>query len=298
MPPEMEPLLLARQEVELREETLEEVPCPLCGTEAPPAGGYAFPPHRVVRCPGCGLWYLTPRLTEAEMLRAYEEEEYFEGGDGPGYSSYLAQESTLRSTFRRFLARMAERGMTGGRLLEVGCAYGFFLDEARSFFSHRAGTDFSAAAAGKARQLADAVYLGGLDAVPEGEVFDCAVLIHVIEHIYDPVGLIRRLLTRLRPGGQVVLAAPDMGGFWRHLQGKKWPFFKMPEHVSYFSRPTLAALLRRAGCEAVAPLPYASFFTGDLIAEKLGRPLPAWLARRRFRLPATTVAAAGRKPTG
>lgn len=186
--------------------------------------------------------------------------------------------------------------MTGGRLLEVGCAYGFFLDEARGHFEWRSGTDYSEAAARRARSLADAVYLGGLGEIPAGERYDCAVLIHVIEHIYRPRELVAGLLERLRPGGWVVLAAPDMGSVWRLLMGRSWPFFKVPEHVTYFSRRSLAALLAAAGCRRVVPLPYASSFTGDLIGEKLGLRLPAWLARRRFRLPATTVACAGRKP--
>ena len=134
------------------------------------------------------------------MVDAYREAAYFEGGSGPGYSSYLAQESTLRRTFRRLLRTMQRLGMTGaaagagGRLLEVGCAYGFFLDEAKPYFRHRAGTEFSEAGAALARPCADHVYVGGLEAIPDGAhggQFDTIVLIHTIEHVYDPVKLLR-----------------------------------------------------------------------------------------------------------
>jgi len=94
------------------------------------------------------------------MHAHYVDDAYFEGGTA-GYSSYQAQESTLRPTFRRFLAELDRRGMTGGRLLEVGCAYGFFLDEARGHFAHRTGTDYSPAALEKASSRADHVILGG-----------------------------------------------------------------------------------------------------------------------------------------
>ena len=81
------------------------------------------------------------------MVAAYRDAAYFEGGAGPGYTNYLAQEPTLRRTFRRLLRSMQSHGMTGpssaggpaGRLLEIGSAYGFFLDEARPFFAYRAG---------------------------------------------------------------------------------------------------------------------------------------------------------------
>lgn len=293
MSPEMEPAALDPPPVA----ELEAAICPLCGAP-PPAGGrgYDFPPYRVAPCSACGLWFLSPRLAEAAMLGAYREESYFEGGEGPGYSSYLAQEATLRATFRRLLAAMRRRGMTGGRLLEVGCAYGFFLDEARPFFDFRAGTDFSGAAAERARRLADVVYLGGLAELPAEERYHAVALIHVIEHVYHPRVLLEELLHRLAPGGWLVLAAPDMGGFWRPLMGRRWPFFKVPEHVSYFSHRTLAALLTAAGCRRVERLPYASYFTGELVGEKLGLGLPAGLARLRLRLPATTACCAGQKP--
>lgn len=272
---------------------LEGAVCPLCQAPPPEPPRFSFPPYHVRRCPACDLWYLSPRLAEEAMLGAYREESYFEGGQGPGYSSYLAQETTLRATFRRFLQTLQARGIAGERLLEVGCAYGFFLDEARGFFGWRAGTDYSRAAAARAEQVADAVYVGGLESVPAGERFDCVVLIHVIEHIYHPRALLAELARLLRPGGWIVLACPDMGGFWRPLLGRRWPFFKVPEHVTYFTASTLARLLETAGCRRIERLPYASFFTAELMGEKLGLTLPGWLRQRRFRLPATTVACAG-----
>jgi SAM-dependent methyltransferase len=276
---------------------LENPDCPLCDTP-PPGGdpGYAFPPYGVVRCPGCGLWYLSPRLAEASMLDAYRADAYFAGLPGAGYSDYLAQEGTLRETFRRLLAAMAERGMTGGSLLEIGCAHGFFLDEARPYFARRVGTEYSPGTAARARAVADAVHLGGLAELPAGESFDCAALIHVLEHVYAPRELLVGLRERLRPGGFLLVACPDMGGFWRRLLGRRWPFFKVPEHVTYFDGGTLSHALEAAGFEAVSPIPYASLFTGELIGEKLGRRLPAPLARQAFRLPATTVARTARRP--
>lgn len=268
-------------------------PCPLCGArEDTPVR--AFDPFRVVRCGSCGLLFLNPRLHEDLMRAAYANEAYFEGG-GLGYSGYEAQERTLRRTFARFLSTLQSEGMTGGRLLELGCAYGYFLDEARGYFEERVGTDFSERAVARAVELADRVYLGGLDALPEGEAFDCVVMVHVIEHIYDPVGLLRSLTSRLRPGGAVVLATPDGGSFWRRLMGRRWPFYKPPEHVSFFDRRTLPRLLEAAGLQPVV-LPYPSFFPLHLIGEKLGIGVPGWARELTVPLPATTVAAAGCRP--
>ena len=116
-------------------DALEHPACPLCGSEERREDIYVFRPFAVARCQGCRLWYEYPRLAEPVMRASYADDAYFEGGEA-GYSSYQAQEATLRPTFRRFLRELSHRGMTGGRLLEVGCAYGFFLDEAKGYFDH------------------------------------------------------------------------------------------------------------------------------------------------------------------
>jgi 2-polyprenyl-3-methyl-5-hydroxy-6-metoxy-1,4-benzoquinol methylase len=273
---------------------LERPACPLCGGGERRESVYGFAPFAVARCRRCRLWYLCPRLAEPIMRRTYMDDGYFEGGEG-GYSSYQAQEPTLRPTFRRFLGELRRRGMTGGRLLEVGCAYGFFLDEARGFFTHRTGTDYSPAALEKAHGRADRLLLGGAGEVAAGELFDCIACIHVIEHIYDPAGFLRALAGHLRPGGWIVLATPDMGSLWRPLMRHRWPFFKIPEHVTFFDRRTLQELLRRSGLAEVQTLPYASVFSFALIGEKLQLRMPGFLEDRRLWLPATTIAAAGRK---
>lgn len=274
---------------------LERPDCPLCGGSARQDELYRFPPFAVARCRACRLWYLRPRLAEEAMRQKYEDDRYFEGGDA-GYRSYQAQERTLRSTFRSFLRTLAARGMTGGRLLEIGCAYGFFLEEAAGQFDERTGTDYSQAALVRARGRADRLLLGGTEALAPGELFDCVVALHVIEHIYDPIAFLRTLAGHLRPGGRIVLATPDMGGFWRPLLRYRWPFFKIPEHVTYFDRRTLVALLRRAGLEDCRSLPYRSAFSLALIGEKLGVAPPRALRDVEIWLPATTIAAAGRKP--
>lgn len=276
------------------ESLTEEVPCLLCGATELARGGHREGPYRPVRC-RCGFWYLSPRLREEAMAATYRDDRYFEG-EGLGYSSYLAQEPTLRRTFRRLLVELENRGMTGGSLLEVGCAYGIFLDEARGRFERREGTDFSEAAAARAREVADRVRLGGLEQLGPDDRFRVAACIHVIEHVYDPVAFVARLREHLEPGGWLVLATPDMGGFWRPLLGRRWPFYKMPEHVSYFDAASLRRLLEAGGYRDVRPLPYASYFALELVGEKLGLRLPRAVSRLHVRLPATTVAMAGRAP--
>lgn len=275
-------------------ENLEYTACPLCHSSKHEKV-YQFRPYAVVCCQSCGLYYLSPRLKETEMLKIYSNGNYFEGKE-VGYSCYKAQEDALRSTFRRLMINLKERNLTGGSLLEIGCGYGYLLEEARGFFSPRAGTELSQHAVEEARRRSDHVYKGSVDSIPADDRFDCIIATHIIEHVYQPKEFLERLNKHLKPGGRMVIATPDMGSFWRHLMGSRWPSFKIPEHVLYFDRKSLYNLLQQTGLKKISTLPYPHAFPLSLIAAKLHIPLPSTMGKSSLWLPATTIAMYGVAP--
>ncbi|PYJ61419.1 MAG: hypothetical protein DMF42_06435 [Verrucomicrobia bacterium] len=274
---------------------LEYPACPLCQSDR---RRFPFPlhgPYSVARCIECGFHYLYPRLIESAMQEAYRQSSYYEGGAcGYADTSYTAQESALRATFKRLLHNLAKRGLTGGDLLEVGCGYGYLLDEARSLFDRRVGTEFSAQGAEIARKTGAEVFVEGIEQVPAEPKFDCVIATQVIEHVYEPLTFVRQLANHTKPGGHVVIATPDIGGALRKAMGRRWPSFKAPEHVLYFDFRTLSALMHQAGLTNVRRLPYPHAFPLGLLTAKFGLTMPPLLARPKVWVPATTVAAYGR----
>jgi 2-polyprenyl-3-methyl-5-hydroxy-6-metoxy-1,4-benzoquinol methylase len=229
------------------------------------------------------------------MQEAYRQSSYYEGGScGYADTSYTAQEAALRATFKRLLNNLARRGLTGGDLLEIGCGYGYLLDEARSLFKRRVGTEFSPQAAEIACATGAEVFVGGIEQVPPDGKFDCVVATQVIEHVYEPLLFVKQLANHTNSGGYIVLATPDIGGVLRRAMGLRWPSFKTPEHVVYFDFRTLSALMHRAGLTDICRLPYPHAFPLGLIAAKFGLTVPPALARVKVWVPATTVAAYGR----
>jgi SAM-dependent methyltransferase len=278
---------------------LESPACPLCESERRQFPFRLHEPYRIARCMECGLHYLYPRLVESAMQQAYRESSYYEGGAcGYADTSYTAQEFALRATFKRLLYNLAKRGLTGGDLLEIGCGYGYLLDEARSFFERRVGTDFSPEGAEIARATGAEVFVGGIEQVPFEAKFDCVIGTQLIEHVYEPLSFVKSLAGHTKPGGHIILATPDIGGVLRKAMGERWPSFKIPEHVLYFDYGTLSSLMRRAGLNDVHRLPYPHAFPLGLIAAKFGFKLPPWGGRLNVWVPATTVAAYGRVSNG
>ena len=281
-------------------EGLEETDCPLCeGSTSRVAYCWPYPScYRVVRCESCGFYFLSPRPTEAAMLSVYQHNGYYDDAWKDGYEDYSRQETALRLTFRRLMKTLNRQGLTGGSLLEVGCGFGFLLDEARPWFNSRHGSDFSPKAVALAGPRADRVFLGGVAAISPELRYDVIIANQVIEHVYQPADFVRALKERLNPGGVLVLATPHMGSLWRVLMGRRWPSFKLPEHVLYFDEDHLGTLMKDCGFSTIKTIPYAHAFPLALVLSKLGLRLKGRLGQMSLWLPGTTLAMWGRADGG
>ena len=228
------------------------------------------PAHlRIVQCAGCGLHCLTPRPREEFMQKIYETPAYFEGGMAGGYDDYMGQGRTLEVTFRWFLRKLKQKGLTGGTLLDVGCGPGLFLKEARTHFEYTVGSDLCQEMAAKASQHCDLAVTGGPLSAKEQGPFDLITAIGVLEHVYDAVAFISECASLLGPCGHLVLVTPDIMGFWRKLMGRKWPSFKLPEHIAYYSHTTLKELACRASMTVQEFFPYHQAFPLNLVLKRL-----------------------------
>lgn len=274
---------------------LETIPCPLCQSEEQDIAFDQFPPYNIVRCCSCGFFYLSPRLKETAMIEMYKDDHYFESATF-GYASYTEQEPSLRATFRHFMANLKKRNLTGGSLLEVGCGYGYLLEEAKGFFAPCIGTEYSRQAIAQACKRADHIYQGGIDQIPANDRFDCIIAVQVLEHIYQPKSFMKNLYKHLKPGGKIVIVTPDMGCLWRRFMGHHWPAFKIPEHILYFSMRTLGKLMKEVGFTNINSLPYPHAFPLSSVAAKLNFSLPSILGRFVVWIPAATLAMVGVAP--
>lgn len=272
----------------------ETASCPLCKS---PSNSiiHTFGGLHVVSCRNCGLRYLNPRIRESVLKERYERGTYFSGGGASGYEDYHLQEMSLRLTFRRFLKNLKKLVPQARNVLEVGCGHGFLLDEARAFFTRLTGTEMAAEAGAKARETSGAdVHIGSADSLPpEMKDFDIIIMINVIEHVYEPVRLLVSLRERLAAGGVMVIATPDIGSFWYKTMKKRWPSFKIPEHVAFYDKRTLSELLRRAGFRPSGTIPCPHAFPLGVISGKFGIRLPRGLAGKILWLPNVMIAVSG-----
>jgi SAM-dependent methyltransferase len=247
-------------------------------------------PFSVLECAGCSLVYVTPRL-HGEALQKVYGEGYWKS-DNPksrGYADYAREASLYLRTFRRRL-RLVQRWVPeGARILDVGCAAGYFLQVMRDQGHEVLGIEPSAAIAGMAQQALgeQAVFVGDLDQAPASRgyrhgSFGLVTLWDVIEHIPDPQAALRLLRPMLQPGGKLLLETQNVQSRWARMLGRRWHHYKHEEHLYHFSPKTIARLLDDCGFRVLycGPAYAGKYVSFGFIAERAGRlgPLAGLLA--------------------
>jgi 2-polyprenyl-3-methyl-5-hydroxy-6-metoxy-1,4-benzoquinol methylase len=135
-----------------------------------------------------------------------------------------------------------------GRLLEVGCGSGRMLKSMQDKGWDVVGVDPDPIAINNAKSKGLIVYQGILaDQKFMKDSFDAIALSHVIEHVPDPLNLLKECERILKPGGHLVLITPNINSFCHQLYKSDWRSLEPPRHLYIFNRQTLKQLSQRAG---------------------------------------------------
>ena len=235
----------------------------------------------LVQCQNCGLVFVGEQ-PEAEELYALYGETYFHNDDSGevGYTNYIEDERNIRKTVNKRFDHI-ERFIDSGRMIDVGCAMGFFIDEAAKRNWQVEGLDVSDFATRYVREnFGHTAHCGSLMDVdlPEN-AYDLVTMYDVIEHVPDPKGYVERVSQLMRSGGIFELATPDVGSLPARLTGKRWIGYKLSdEHVYYFSVKTLSRMLDEAGFDVVHVRHIGKHVTLRLFLDRLGFYVP-WLSK-------------------
>jgi len=210
--------------------------------------------HTIVRCPRCGLLRRAELPGDDELKLLYGLDYFTPGstGDPTTYLDYLGDAELHRRTARKRL-RLLERLAPVGSLLDVGCAAGFFVDEAGRRGWDAEGIDLSEEMTAWGRSCLGArvgtLPFASVDLPPES--VDVVTMWDYIEHSNDPAADVRRAWTLLRPGGWLALSTGDSGSLVARLSGRRWHLLTPRHHLFYWDRRTLRLLVEQAGLELV-----------------------------------------------
>lgn len=253
-----------------------EIPCYLCGRDDPELK-FEDAPYRVVRCPGCGLVYVLPRLSPEQLEKMYQTA-YWSSDHAKdfGYTDYLKDQDLYLNTYRMRREVITGRHPTPGKILDVGSAAGFFLSTMNELDWECHGVELSRSMVetSKERFGLEHVFAGTLDAAPYAPgTFDVITFWDVIEHLEDPAAILSRAGELLKDDGFLVIETQNVESRFARVMGKKWQHYKHAEHLYHFSPKTVAMLLERAGftIEENTPRRGGKKVSFDFLVERVGK---------------------------
>ena len=230
--------------------------CNLCGeTASTPV--FSTKGYDLVECTTCKLAYIANQPDDAALARLYSGSEGYHAALKDPASPQWAVVRHTAEAHMNFMSRVPGTG----RLIDVGCSTGQFLNLARASGYAVSGIEFS----DDSRLFAADHF--GLEVEPgsihntaqEPGSVDFVTMFDVIEHVRDPMADMRAAFRLLRPGGWFVLSTPNIDGLFpclsRPLASRLdyWPHPEPPYHLYQYSVRTLGASLERAGF-AVGPM--------------------------------------------
>jgi SAM-dependent methyltransferase len=261
--------------------------CPSCASVTVHQKLYSKNSCDILRCAQCGLGRAETGGFDA---RTYYTEDYFSGARRDGYADYRGSEQVLRREFARTVDYVRDF-RRGGRLLEIGCAYGFFLEEARRFYDV-GGIEIADGAVAFCRARGLSVINGVAEEATLAQfgMLDVIVLLDVIEHLPDPRNTLALCKQHLNPGGVIVITTGDFASLYARLAGRNWRLMTPPQHLWFFTPDSIRRLSHSLGLELevcdhpwkIVPLALIRFQMRRLLG---AAPPPSGAAANRIGLP-------------
>lgn len=214
-----------------------------------------------------GFWEIAAKPTSQE-LQQYYADKYYQEAKGSYELEYTQDE------LRYFRAKLEQRSvvlhhhlssLSSRTLLDVGCGEGYAL----AFFREQGwtvkGIDFSSAGVeSKNPACKDVLATGDIFELLQAEIatgrtYDVVWLQNVLEHVIDPLDLLKSLRTLVSPGGLAVVTVPNDCSITQrgalahqHIDNAFW--VAPPDHLTYFDHASLTSAANEAGWDCVEML--------------------------------------------
>lgn len=222
-----------------------------------------FFPYR--RCGDCAMLYNPVFFDDAQLADLYSSM--------PPNMDMLPF-SAVADTQRGYFRAAARGGSLSGDYLEIGPDIGHLVTEAvgHGEFGHfwlfepnrAVHPQLQQAAGGKPVSIL--TDMTDLSPVPDGSV-GLAVMIHVLDHLLDPLAMLRNIRAKLKPGGRLLVVTHDEASLLRRALGRRWPPFCL-QHPLLYNPLTIRALAHKAGFPTVRVSPSTNYFPIDFLARQ------------------------------
>lgn len=226
----------------------------------------------IYECRRCGFVQCADFANVADFYTALQDSDY----EASRPQRLLQAEKLLEA-----ISRMTGRPLEGASLLDVGAASGILLEAANARGVVSVGIEPSEWLVDQGLKRGLNVHCGTLPHVDIHQMFDFVTIVDVIEHVENPMDLVRTSTARLRDDGWLVVVTPDVRSLAARLAGRRWWHYRVA-HIGYFSRSTLQWVLGQNGLQVFTWSRPGWFFSAQYLLDRLCAYLPG---HPRLRLP-------------
>lgn len=196
----------------------------------------------ILRCTHCALTYTKDISPRSAIVREDSEKfvrEYAK--EAPYYKKYFDDIVGLILRYKK-----------PQQILDIGCGIGLFLQSAKKFGLKATGVDMSKASVVYARSQGLDVRIGKIEKqFFRPRSFDVITLFQTIEHIEDPLLMLKKIYSLLRKNGVLVMTTPSEESFMAKVLGKNWFGYRNIEHQYFFNKQSLETMQKKVGFKKV-----------------------------------------------
>jgi len=220
--------------------------CALCGSSR------SMPLYKgIPKCRDCGHVFADLQLTDGDFFELYRRNYFF----GNEYSDYVADKRELQKNFRLRLRVLKDfiDPLRHKNLLEIGSAYGFFLETAEDHFDSVQGIDITEDGVRYARDVLnlDVIQADLLRHDFGRRKFDVVCMWDTIEHLQSPKLYLEKIAGHMEEGSLLAITTGDIESLNARFKKNKWRLIHPPTHAHYFSKKTMEKMLGDLGFEVL-----------------------------------------------
>jgi 2-polyprenyl-3-methyl-5-hydroxy-6-metoxy-1,4-benzoquinol methylase len=224
----------------------------------------------IVQCEDCGFKFTNPRPSENDIGKYYKSDSYISHSNTKAGFINSTYQLVRKYTLLKKL-QLISRFYKTGKILDIGCGTGEFLNTCKSAGWHTTGIEPNDDARRMAAEkfMLDVRTEDQLKGIADGS-FDVISMWHVLEHVPRLNERVAELKRLIKPNGIIIIAVPNSSSFDALKYKENWAGYDVPRHLYHFTPKDIETLFKNQGLKVfrILPMVFDSFYV-SMLSEKI-----------------------------